>query len=59
MSFLAPAALALSALLPVILLLYFLKLKRRQELISSTYLWQRAILSWTLVYPLPLHVAMQ
>jgi len=35
--------LALLGLLPVIILLYFLKLKRRDQLISSTYLWQRAI----------------
>lgn len=43
MSFLAPSALALLGLLPVIVLLYFLKLKRREEPISSTYLWRRAV----------------
>jgi len=43
MSMLAPLMLAFLGLLPVIVLLYFLKLKRREELISSTYLWQRAI----------------
>jgi len=43
MSLLAPMALALLGLLPVILLLYFLKLKRREEPISSTFLWRRAI----------------
>ncbi len=43
MSLLAPASLALLGLLPVIVLLYFLKLKRREEPIASTYLWRRAI----------------
>jgi len=43
MSFLAPGALALAALLPAIVLLYFLKLKRRDQPVSSTYLWQQAI----------------
>jgi len=41
--FLAPAALGLLGLLPVVLLLYFLKLKRREQAISSTYLWRKAI----------------
>jgi hypothetical protein len=36
-------SLAFLGLLPVILLLYFLKLRRREEPISSTYLWRRAI----------------
>lgn len=43
MSFLAPSALALLGLLPVIVLLYFLKLRRREEPVSSTYLWRRAV----------------
>ena len=43
MNFLAPVMLALAALLPVIVLLYFLKLKRVERPISSTYLWQQAI----------------
>jgi len=43
MSLLAPASLALLGLLPVVVLLYFLKLKRREEPIASTYLWRRAI----------------
>lgn len=43
MSLLAPASLALLGLLPVIVFLYFLKLKRREEPIASTYLWRRAI----------------
>jgi len=43
MNFLAPAMLGFLGLLPVIVLLYFLKLKRRDEMISSTYLWRQAI----------------
>ena len=43
MSFIMPLALAFLGLLPVIVLLYFLKLKRREQTISSTYLWQQAI----------------
>ncbi len=43
MSLLAPASLALLGLLPVILLLYFLKLKRKEEPVSSTYLWKWAV----------------
>ena len=34
---------ALAATLPLLLLLYFLKLKRREQTISSTLLWKRAI----------------
>ncbi len=43
MNFLTPAAFALSALLPVILALYFLKLRREEVTISSTYLWQELV----------------
>ena len=43
MSFLAPLSLAFLALLPLIVLLYFLKLKRQERTISSTYLWQQTI----------------
>ena len=43
MNFLAPAALAFAAILPVIVVLYFLKLKRRELPISSTYLWKKSI----------------
>ncbi len=43
MNFLAPAAFALSLLLPVILALYFLKLRRQEMTISSTYLWQELV----------------
>jgi hypothetical protein len=42
MNFIAPAALGFLGLLPLIVFLYFLKLKRREELISSTFLWKRA-----------------
>ena len=42
MNFILPIAFWLLALLPLVVLLYFLKLKRRNEVISSTYLWRRA-----------------
>lgn len=40
MNFLAPAALALGALAIPILILYMLKLRRREVVVSSTLLWQ-------------------
>ncbi|HLJ69038.1 MAG TPA: VWA domain-containing protein [Chloroflexota bacterium] len=40
---LAPLALALSALAVPIVAMYILKLRRREQLISSTFLWQRAL----------------
>lgn len=43
MSFLAPAALALSALAAPIVLMYILKLRRQEQEVSSTLLWQRAL----------------
>jgi Ca-activated chloride channel family protein len=43
MHFLAPAALALAALLPVIVAMYLLKLRRTEHVVSSTYLWQRMV----------------
>jgi len=43
MSFLAPLAFILSALIPLIVLLYFLRLRRPELEISSTYLWRRVI----------------
>ena len=43
MSFLTPIAFALAALLPIIVAMYFLKLRREDHLVSSTYLWQRLV----------------
>lgn len=42
-SFLAPAMFAFLALIPLVILMYLLKLKRRNVLISSTILWARSI----------------
>lgn len=41
MNFLAPAAFAFAALLPLVVLFYLLKRKRTVKLVSSTVLWQR------------------
>lgn len=41
MSFLAPAAFAFAAALPVVILFYLLKRKRVVKLVSSTLLWQK------------------
>lgn len=43
MSLLAPGALFLFSLLPVIVLLYLLKLRRTERIISSTYLWRQMV----------------
>lgn len=43
MSFLAPAALALAALLPVVIAMYLLKLRRVDQVVPSVYLWRRTI----------------
>jgi len=43
MSFLAPAALALAALSIPIILLYMLRLRRRDVPVSSTFLWQQLL----------------
>lgn len=43
MNFLTPAAFALSLLLPLIVLLYLLKLRRIERKVSSTYLWRRMV----------------
>ena len=40
MSFLAPMALFLSLLLPLIVAMYLLKLRRTERIVSSTYLWR-------------------
>ena len=41
MSFLAPAAFAFAAAIPVVVLFYLLKRKRVVKLVSSTFLWQQ------------------
>lgn len=43
MSFLVPTAFALAALIPVIVAMYLLKLRREDRLVSSVYLWQRMV----------------
>ncbi len=43
MGFLTPLAFALAALLPVIIAFYFLKLRRREQIVSSVYLWQTLV----------------
>jgi hypothetical protein len=42
MSLLLPAALAFSIIIPLILLLYFMRPKRQERVVSSTLLWQQA-----------------
>jgi hypothetical protein len=43
MNFLAPLAFGLLILIPPIIALYFLKLRRQEYTVSSTYLWQRFV----------------
>lgn len=43
MSFLLPTAFWAGLLVPVVVLLYFLKLKRQDRVVSSTLLWKRSI----------------
>ncbi|MCH8333505.1 BatA and WFA domain-containing protein [Candidatus Sumerlaeota bacterium] len=43
MGFILPAALFFALSLPVLLILYFLKVKRRPERVSSTWLWREAL----------------
>jgi hypothetical protein len=43
MSFLSPLALILTLLLPIIIAMYLLKLRRTDQVISSTFLWHRII----------------
>src|SRR6266571_7658945 len=43
MSLLVPAALAFGLIIPIILLLYFMRPKRQERTIGSTMLWQQAL----------------
>lgn len=43
MNFLAPAAFGLAVLLPIIIAMYLLKLRRTEQVVSSVYLWQRMV----------------
>ncbi len=43
MHFLVPAAFALTALIPVIVVMYLLKLRRTEQVVSSVYLWRRTV----------------
>jgi len=43
MSFLTPAAFVLAALIPVIVAMYLLRLRRTEQVVSSVYLWQRMV----------------
>src|SRR5947207_2744266 len=43
MSFLVPAAVAFGIIIPIILLLYFMRPKRQERVVSSTLLWQQAL----------------
>src|SRR3712207_5216409 len=43
MSFITPLAFALAALVPVIVAMYLLKLRREERTVSSTFLWQRMV----------------
>src|SRR2546423_14091681 len=43
MSLLIPAALAFGIIIPIILLLYFMRPKRQERIVGSTLLWQQAL----------------
>src|SRR5438876_10151964 len=43
MTLLVPAALAFGIIIPVILLLYFMRPRRQERVVSSTLLWQQAL----------------
>lgn len=43
MSFLSPFAFLLAAILPIIIAMYLLKLRRIEQTVASTYLWQRMV----------------
>ena len=42
-SFIAPAAFGLLLLLPIIVAMYLLKLRRETQVVPSVYLWQRMV----------------
>jgi hypothetical protein len=42
-SFLTPAAFVLAALVPVVIAMYLLKLRRTEQVVSSVYLWRRMV----------------
>lgn len=42
MSFLNLAAFGFAVFIPLVILLYFLKLKRKEQIVSSTFLWRKA-----------------
>jgi len=43
MNFLAPAAFVFSLLIPVVIAMYLLKLRRSEQVVSSVYLWRRMV----------------
>jgi hypothetical protein len=43
MNFFSPIAFSLAALLPVIVVMYLLKLRRTEQVVSSVYLWRRMV----------------
>ncbi|UCC63331.1 MAG: BatA and WFA domain-containing protein [Anaerolineae bacterium] len=43
MGFLTPAAFGLAALIPIIIAMYLLKLRRTEQVVSSVYLWRRMV----------------
>src|SRR5579859_2915268 len=43
MNLLVPAALAFGAIIPIILLLYFMRPRRQERVVGSTLLWQQAM----------------
>src|SRR5215469_15584264 len=43
MNLLVPAALAFSVIIPIILLLYFMRPRRQERTVGSTLLWQQAM----------------
>jgi hypothetical protein len=43
MGLLAPVALVLALLIPAVVAMYLLKLRREERTVSSTFLWQRMV----------------